>query len=225
MNAINHAATALIIKKYYPSVPIIPILVSVQLIEMLWVVLNIAGIEQTEFSNKVSSLADVHLVHMPYSHSLLFTLLWAFSAWFIVSKILNKPRWGLPLFIGVCSHIVLDLATHTRDIEIIPFLNWPELGSGLYGIPLAALCFEIGYSVLCWRIINGSKFTLIALLILNLFSLSFYVPQISGPEGFLSDYPAFFAPVIGIHILFGLVSVWYLSKREQVPNNQLKRTP
>jgi membrane-bound metal-dependent hydrolase YbcI (DUF457 family) len=123
MNAINHAATALVIKKYYPSTPIIPILVSVQLIEILWVVLNIAGIERTSFSSEVSSLADVHLVHMPYSHSLLFTFFWALSAWFIVSKILNKPNWGLAVFIGVCSHIILDLATHTRDIEIIPFLN------------------------------------------------------------------------------------------------------
>ncbi|MFT7374287.1 MAG: hypothetical protein ACI9T9_002993 [Oleiphilaceae bacterium] len=85
----------------------------------------------------------------------------------------------------------------------------------MYGIPLAALCFEIAYSVFCWRIISGSRFTLFALLILNLLSLSFYVPQLTGPEGFLAEYPALFAPVIGIHIMFGLFSVWYLSMREQ----------
>ena len=40
MFAINHAATGLIIKKIYPDVPMAIILVSVQLIEILWVVLN-----------------------------------------------------------------------------------------------------------------------------------------------------------------------------------------
>jgi len=219
MNAVNHAATALIIKRYCPNVPVIPILVSVQLIEMIWVVLNILGIERTEFSSTVSSLADVHLVHMPFSHSISFTLLWAVSAWFLVSKVMKRPQWGTAVFIGVCSHLVLDLITHTRDIEIIPFLNWPELGSGLYGMPLAAFCLEMGYSVLCWRIFGGTKFMLIALLALNLFSLSFYVPQIAGPEGLLVDYPAFFAPIIGIHIIFGLGVVWYLFQREQLTDN------
>jgi hypothetical protein len=33
MNAINHAATALLIKKKWPGVPIIPFLLSVQLVE------------------------------------------------------------------------------------------------------------------------------------------------------------------------------------------------
>jgi hypothetical protein len=38
MFAINHAATALIVKKIYPDVPMAMILVSVQLIEILWVI-------------------------------------------------------------------------------------------------------------------------------------------------------------------------------------------
>ena len=222
MNAINHAATALIIKKFYPNTPIIPILVSVQFIELIWVALNIIGIERTEFSSKVLSLADVHLVHMPFSHSLLFTFFWAALAWFLVSKIMKRPHWGGAIFIGVCSHIVLDLVTHSRDIEIIPFINLPELGTGLYDTPLAALCLEIGYCILCWRIIGGAKFMLLGLLALNLFSLSFYAPQIAGPEGMLTAYPSFFAPVIGVHIVFGLVAVWYLFQREQSPDNKLQ---
>ncbi len=47
MNAINHAATSLLIKNT-PHVPIIPILILVQLIEVFWVVLNIVGPEFTQ---------------------------------------------------------------------------------------------------------------------------------------------------------------------------------
>ena len=45
MNAINHAATALLINKKWPGVPIIPVLLSVKLVEFLWVVFNLLGEE------------------------------------------------------------------------------------------------------------------------------------------------------------------------------------
>jgi hypothetical protein len=61
MFAINHAATGLIIKKIYPDVSIATILVSVQLIEVLWVVFNFLGVEKTTTENKVKSVSDVHL--------------------------------------------------------------------------------------------------------------------------------------------------------------------
>lgn len=47
MFAINHAATALIIKKEFANVPIIWLLISVQFMEMVWVLLNFLGIERT----------------------------------------------------------------------------------------------------------------------------------------------------------------------------------
>ena len=73
MFAINHAATGLIIKKIYPDVPMAVILVSVQLIEILWVVLNFLGVEKTTTENRVKSVSDVHLEYMPFSHSVVST--------------------------------------------------------------------------------------------------------------------------------------------------------
>ncbi|MFE8069429.1 metal-dependent hydrolase [Marinobacteraceae bacterium S3BR75-40.1] len=214
MNAINHAATSLLIKKKYPHVPLVPILISVQLIEMLWVILNILGVERTDYAATVSSLADIHLVHMPFSHSVAFTLLWAALAGFVVARVLKKPGWALAVMIGVCSHIVLDIITHAFDIEIVPFAGLPEIGSGLYAVPVAALLFELGYAVVIWRLVDGSRFLLWALLLLNLSSLSFYLPQLKGPESLLSQHPDWFAPVIGVHILFGLLCVFLLSRYE-----------
>ena len=45
MYAINHAATALLLKKKAPAAPLWPLLVSVQLVELLWVLFNYIGIE------------------------------------------------------------------------------------------------------------------------------------------------------------------------------------
>ncbi len=83
MFAINHAATALVIKKAYPNVPIAAILISVQLIEILWVILNFLGIEKTTTENSVKSVKDVHLAYMPYSHSMVTTVGLAAGAWIL----------------------------------------------------------------------------------------------------------------------------------------------
>ena len=222
MNAINHAVTALVIKKYQKNVPLLPLLISVQLIEMIWVILNVLGVEYTRMGEQVHSLADVHLEYMPFSHSVIFTLIWAGAGWVFVRKILKKPEWSLAVFLGINSHIVLDVLTHVPDVEVIPFMGWPELGTGLYGITLLALLFELAYSLLCWKIIQGNALMLIGLMVLQLFSLTFYVPQISGFETLFADYPQFFAPVIGVHIVFGLVAVAYLYHLDQ--NQRLKHS-
>ena len=70
MFAIGHAATALIIKRKYADLPILPLLLSVQLMEFLWVVFNYVGIEKTTTEPTVKSVSDIHLAFIPYSHSI-----------------------------------------------------------------------------------------------------------------------------------------------------------
>ena len=122
MFAINHAATALIIKKRYPKVPLASLLLSVQFVEILWVLFNFLGIERTSTDAVVNSLSEIHLEYMPYSHSLASSLVFAFIAWFIVGKVYKQRVAAVAIAIGVLSHIILDVLTHTQDISIIPFL-------------------------------------------------------------------------------------------------------
>ncbi len=84
MFAINHAATALIIKKRYPKVPLVWLLLSVQFAEIVWVLFNYLGIERTSTDAVVNTVSEIHLEHMPYSHSLTASLVFALVAWLIV---------------------------------------------------------------------------------------------------------------------------------------------
>ena len=61
MFAVDHAATALLIKRRYPSVSMVPLLVSVQAMELAWVGLNYLGVERTTTEPAVRSVADIHL--------------------------------------------------------------------------------------------------------------------------------------------------------------------
>jgi len=212
VNAINHAATALLINKKWPGVPIIPVLLSVQLVEFLWVAFNLFAVEVTTTEPRVRALNDIHLAYMPYSHSIAATAVFAFTVWVVVAKLLNKPAWGLALAVAVSSHIVLDLATHVHDIAIAPGIESPKFGSGLYGVRLLALVVETIYGVWCWWVFRGSKALLAVIVLFNLGALSFYSPSIPGPEHLLAGHPKIFAAIIGVHIIVGLVTVGFFAR-------------
>jgi hypothetical protein len=212
MNAINHAATALVINKRWPGVPMIPVLLSVQLVEVLWVLFNLLGIEHTTTEPQVKALNDIHLVYMPYSHSIAATALLALAMWVVVAKVAHRPRWAIALAVAVSSHIVLDLATHVHDIALAPGMASPMFGSGLYGVPFLALMVETAYGIWCWRAFDGSKALLAVVVLFNLAALSFYAPFVHGPEGLLAGHPKIFATFIGVHIVAGWLAVGYFAR-------------
>jgi hypothetical protein len=212
VNAINHAATALLINKKWPGVPIIPVLLSVQLVEMLWVVFNLLGIEVTTTAPQVRALNDIHLDYMPYSHSIAATVVIAFAVWVVVARLIKKPTWALALAAAVSSHIVLDLATHVHDIALAPGIESPKFGSDLYAVPLLALVVETIYGIWCWWVFRGSKILLAVVVVLNLAALSFYSPSIRGPEHLLAGHPQIFAAIIGVHIIVGFVAIGFFAR-------------
>jgi len=216
LNAINHAATALLIRRKWPGVPLLPILLCVQLVECLWVIFNLLGIEATYTAGEVHAINDIHLAHMPYSHSLASSLLLAGLVWWLIARVFRRPGWGLALALAVLSHIMLDLLTHVPDIALAPGIDSLKFGSGLYGIPIIALAFETLYGVWCWWVFRGSKALLAVILGFNLAALSFYVPQIPGPEMWLAGHPKVFAAIIGLHIVAGWAAIWVFARRQAV---------
>jgi hypothetical protein len=73
MFAINHAATALLNRRY-PNVSLVALLVSVQAMEFVWVLLNYLGIEPTTTEPVVRYVGDINPAYMPFSHSVLTVL-------------------------------------------------------------------------------------------------------------------------------------------------------
>ncbi len=189
-----------------------PVLISVQLIEILWVAFNLLGVEATTTESQVRALNDIHLAFMPYSHSIAATAVLAFAVWLLVAKFLNRPTWGVALVVAVSSHIILDLATHVHDIALAPGIDSPKFGSCLYDVPLLALVVETIYGVWCWWIFRGSKALLAVIVVFNLDALSFYSPAIPGPEHLLAGHPKIFAAIIGVHIVLGLIAVGFFAR-------------
>jgi hypothetical protein len=214
MFAIDHAATALLIKRRFPEEPIIPLLLSVQLMELLWVALNLLGIERTTTEPVVRSVSDIHLAFIPYSHSVGMSLGFAFVAWAILSLLFHRPVLGLAVALGVTSHLVLDLITHARDIAIAPGLENVKLGLGLYSaLPLGAFILELLYGIFCWWVYKGGKMLLAVIVLFNAANLSILSPAVPGPESLLANRPTAIVLFIFAQIVVTLFLIGFYSLR------------
>jgi membrane-bound metal-dependent hydrolase YbcI (DUF457 family) len=215
MFAVDHAATALLIKRRYPAAPMVPILISVQAMELAWVGLNYLGVERTTTEAAVHSVADIHLAYMPYSHSVATAIGVALLAWLIIEKGFGQAMLGRAVGIGIVSHLILDLLTHGHDIVLWPGLSTPKFGLGLYeAAPVAAFIVEFGYGIVCWYVYRGGRGLLALIALGNLANLSFLSPGIPGPEEYLAGRPMLIVTVIFAQIVVTLVLVGVLARRK-----------
>ncbi len=214
MFAVDHAATALLIKRRFPSVSLPPLLLSVQAMELVWVALNFAGIERTTTEPVVRSVADVHLASMPYSHSVATAVGGALIAWLVLEKGLGRATLGRAVGVGIVSHLLLDLLTHAPDIVLYPGSSI-ALGAGLYDrAPMWGFTLEMIYGLFCWRVFRGGR-PLLALVVLgNLANLSLFSAAISGPERFLAGRPLALVTLILVQIATTLVLVGVFAGRK-----------
>jgi len=225
MFAIDHAATALLVKRRYPAVPLAPLLIAAQAMELAWVVLNYVGVERTTTEPAVRSVADIHLAFMPYSHSVATGLGGAVLVWLLLEYGFGRPRLGRALGLGIVSHLVLDLATHAHDIVLWPGRLEPALGLGLYATaPFVAFLVELAYGILCWWAYRGGR-ALLALIVLgNLANLSLFSTAILGPERYLAGRPTLVVTFVFVQIIVTLVLVGVFARRPKASLSEV-RTP
>ena len=214
MFAVDHAATALLIKRRYPSVSLRPMLLAVQAMELAWVGLNYLGVERTTTEASVRSVADIHLAFMPFSHSVATAIGGALLAWLIVEKGLGRSLLARAIAIGIASHLLLDLVTHARDIALWPGSTYPALGLGLYdGAPMWGFALEMAYGLVCWRVNRGSRYLLAMVVVGNLANVTLFSAAIPGPEQYLSGHPLMVVTLVFAQIVATLLLIDVLATR------------
>jgi hypothetical protein len=218
MFAVDHAATALLIKRRFPSVSLALLLLAVQAMELAWVGLNYLGIERTTTETSVRSVADIHLAYMPFSHSVATATGAALLAWLVVEKGFGRPLLGRAIGIGIISHLVLDVVTHARDIALWPGSTLPALGLGLYDrAPMWGFALEMAYGVLCWRVYRGTRALLAMIVLGNLANITLFSATIPGPEQFLAGHPLMVVTVVFVQIVSTLTLIEVLATKTGAP--------
>ena len=220
MQAINHVATALILKKKFPSAPLFGLILATEAVEYLWVGLNVIGIERTIIDEDMRSVADVHLVHMPFSHSLVTSLIVAIAAGLAVLWRGGRAASAVALAIalGVFSHVVLDLFVHAPDIALSPYFDGTKYGTGLYShLPLPALALETLWGVLCWWLYRGSWKLLGLIVFMGIGAIPLYSVAVNVGEAVLGGQSTVFALVILVQMLATSGLVWLFARTREEP--------
>ena len=141
---VGHYSAAFIAKRLEPRLPLWSLLLAVQLVDVVWAVLVLLGIERAtiDFSLPGNPLV---LSYMPYTHSLPATLLWSVLAGLIGMLIWSggKRKLALAVTLGftVASHWLLDLLVHRHDLAL--WGSSHKIGLGLWNLPLLSFGLEV----------------------------------------------------------------------------------
>lgn len=206
MYAISHASAALALKKKYPRVGLWPLLISVQAVEILWIIFNYLGIDHVRTTGDT-----IHLDFLPYSHSVFTGVFLASLAW-VMGKAARRAYVGAAIGLGIISHIVLDIIHHEPDIALLPLAWGPRIGFNLQAYPLVDLIVELAFCVACWKIFGGSRGLLIGIVVFNLLNIPLMFPR-PGTGAMIAANPALLPTIILAYVVASWVVVWWLARK------------
>jgi hypothetical protein len=146
---VGHYGVSFAGKKPAPRLSLGALFLAVQLLDILFALLVLLGIEKFRIVPGFTRFNPYDLYWMPYSHSLLAALIWSAATTLVALVALRRLRSrdrrtaaGV-LGIAVFSHFLLDLPMHTPDLPIGLDAASPKIGLGLWNHPALALAAEL----------------------------------------------------------------------------------
>ena len=143
---IGHYGVSLAAKRVDARLPLGWLFLAVQLPDILWAVLFLVGVEKAKIiPTHETAVRAVDLYYIPYSHSLLATLLWAGAIYALFRLLpsgeagLRKSTVAIAMALAVFSHFVLDIIVESN----LPLYDdAAKIGLGLSNYALAAYVVE-----------------------------------------------------------------------------------
>jgi membrane-bound metal-dependent hydrolase YbcI (DUF457 family) len=141
----GHFASALALKAKEPRAPTWAILLGVGLLDALFGIFLVAGIERATVTPGISP--GFSLDFIDWSHSLLMSLVWAaiYAACFIKRGRVTMAVCGFAVF----SHFLLDYLMHPGDLALWPHSEG-HIGLGIWKLlPRGWWVFELAFILVC----------------------------------------------------------------------------
>jgi len=139
---VGHYAVSLALKKFEKRVSLGILFIAVQFVDILFFPFVLLGIERVNIVQDFTQSTHFELEYMPYTHSLLASVLWAGAAYALFRwVIVKKNSVALVVALAVFSHWLFDLIVHTPDLPL-----WSDtslkLGFGLWNNAIATFALE-----------------------------------------------------------------------------------
>jgi uncharacterized membrane protein YhaH (DUF805 family) len=139
---IGHYAVGLAAKRVEPSLSLAALLAAPQVLDLLWPIFVLAGIEHVDVAPGDTAFTPLRFVSYPWSHSLVMSVVWAIAFGAIVRLRGASMRASAIAAALVVSHWVLDVASHRPDMPLWPG-GGPLLGAGLWRSVPATMIVEL----------------------------------------------------------------------------------
>ncbi len=127
---LGHYAVALAAKKVAPQTSLGTLFVAVQLVDHLWPILLLFGLEQASIEPGITVVTPLNFISYPYSHSLLAAIVYSAVFAVIYFGVSSYRRGAGVIALAVLSHWILDFLTHRPDLPI--GFGDAKLGLGLW---------------------------------------------------------------------------------------------
>lgn len=139
---VGHYGPALAIRAQRPELPLWLLFLAVQLVDIAWAVLVIAGVEKLRIVPGFTAVNALDLYYMPYTHGLLTAAAWAACAGLLARFAFGRRSWASAAWVAaaVFSHWLVDLAVHRPDLPL--YGDSAKVGLGLWNHFLPALLLE-----------------------------------------------------------------------------------
>ena len=137
---VGHYGVSFALKGRDARIPLWFLFIAVQLVDVGWALLVLAGVEKVRIAPGITASNPLDLYYMPYTHSLVASVVWAAVAGTIYRL---RGSWrGSALLVGlaVLSHWFLDLLVHRADLPL--YDDAAKVGLGLWNYRAAALSLE-----------------------------------------------------------------------------------
>lgn len=182
---IGHYAPALVLARVRPTVKLWQLFAATQFVDILWGICILAGIEHVRIVPGFTASNDLDLWDMPYTHSLVATLVWsafAFVVWRSTHREKTRTGDAVVIALAVASHFVADLLVHAHDLPLMA-AQGTKVGFGLWNHRFVALLVETaifaGAALYWWLPRRTGGLGLIALTIVA--AASYFIPTPRTP--------------------------------------------
>jgi len=210
---IGHFAVGFAVKRVAPEVKLWQAFLAAGLLDVIWPVLILAGVEEVLIEPGDTPVTPLHFVSYPWSHSLAMALVWGVGFAALYRWRSGTRRGAVWLGLLVVSHWLLDFVSHRPDLPIAPGMG-VKLGLGLwYSVPATVVVeggmFAVGLALYLAATRAKDRQGSISLIVLAGLLLAAYVVDLAGP-------PPPSVPAIGIAGLAGmaltLLLAWWVER-------------
>ncbi len=214
---VGHYAAALALKKIEKRASLGVLFLAVQFVDILFFPLVLLGIERMNIVENFTQSTHFELEYMPFTHSLLASILWAGAAYGLFRwVIVKKNSVALVVALAVFSHWLFDLVVHTPDLPL-----WSDasvkLGFGLWNSAIATYALEaiILLAALCVYLRSTSASTTLGKYGMTIFAILLLLVNVVNIFGPLQGDSKLVLAITALtsYFLFAAVAFWLDTRR------------